>query len=69
LIRDVLATVNRMRADGVISDYAVGGAVAATFYLEPLSTVDVDIFVALQPPPGRVLLDASPLFDYLRAQG
>jgi hypothetical protein len=69
VIRDVLAMLNRMQADGVITDYAIGGAVGATFYLEPVSTVDVDVFVGLRPPPGRVLLDPSPIFEYLRSRG
>ena len=36
-----------MLADGVIDQYAIGGAVAATFYLEPAATIDVDVFVHL----------------------
>src|SRR6266700_205150 len=44
-IREVIETINRMQADGVIDRYAIGGAVGATFYLEPVSTLDVDIFV------------------------
>jgi len=44
-IEEVIRTVNQMKADGVIANYAIGGAVGATFYLEPVSTLDVDIFV------------------------
>jgi hypothetical protein len=44
-IEEVIRTVNQMKADGIITNYAIGGAVAATFYLEPISTLDVDIFV------------------------
>jgi hypothetical protein len=33
-----------MQSDGVIERYAIGGAVGATFYLEPIATLDVDIF-------------------------
>jgi hypothetical protein len=29
----------------VIERYAIGGAVGATFYLEPAATLDVDVFV------------------------
>ena len=31
-----------MRTDGVIGKYAIGGAVGATFYLEPSATLDID---------------------------
>ncbi|MFA6691868.1 MAG: hypothetical protein WCR98_07815 [Saccharofermentanales bacterium] len=44
-IREVIEIVNRMEEDGVISSYAIGGAVGATFYIEPASTMDVDIFI------------------------
>ena len=68
-IREVLNTTNRMAADGVIERYAVGGAVGATFYLEPVSTLDVDIFVSFRMEPGRVLISPQPIFDYLTARG
>ena len=34
-----------MQTDGVIGKYPFGGAVGATFYLEPFATIDIDIFV------------------------
>ena len=48
-IREVLKVVNQMQAEGVIERYAIGGAVGATFYLEPIATLDVDIFITLRP--------------------
>ena len=42
-IRDAIIVLNQMRADGVIERYAIGGAVGATFYLEPVATLDVDV--------------------------
>jgi hypothetical protein len=35
-----LAVVNDQKAAGVIGKYAIGGAVAATFYIEPTPTFD-----------------------------
>jgi len=35
------------------------GAVGATFYLEPIATVDVDVFVAFRPEPGKILVSPS----------
>jgi hypothetical protein len=46
-LKRTLAVINEMQADGVIGRYALGGAVGATFYLEPVRTVDVDVFVAI----------------------
>lgn len=68
-LEQVIQTINRMHADGVIGPYAIGGAVGATFYLEPLATIDVDIFVALRPEPGRVVITLQPIYDYLLAMG
>ena len=58
-----------MQADGIISQYAIGGAVGATFYLEPAATLDVDIFVTLPTAPGGLLLSLSPIYEYLKARG
>jgi hypothetical protein len=68
-IREVIAVINAMQADGVIERYAVGGAVGATFYLEPLATLDVDIFVALQTSRDSFLVSLQPIYDYLKARG
>jgi len=68
-IQEVINTINRMQADGVVERYAIGGAVGATFYLEPVATLDVDIFVAFRPDSGGLLLSLTPIFDYLRARG
>jgi len=68
-IEEVIKTINQMLADGVIERYAIGGAVGATFYLEPVATLDVDIFVAFQPVPGSLILSPQRLYDYLTARG
>ena len=68
-IKAVITTVNRMQAEGVIQRYAIGGAVGATFYLEPVATLDVDIFVAFRPGPGSLLVSPQRIFDYLKAHG
>lgn len=46
-----------------------GGAVGATFYLEPVATIDVDIFVTMEPPPGLVLISLAPIYSYLVEHG
>lgn len=47
VMETVLREINRLKRDGIIVDYAIGGAVAATFYMEPVETADLDIFVVL----------------------
>ena len=68
-IREAIATINQMQADGVIERYAIGGAVGATFYLEPIATLDVDIFVTFKSETGSAIASPQPIFDYLKARG
>ena len=68
-INRTIAVINQMQAAGVIGRYAIGGAVGATFYLEPVRTVDVDVFVAIQPEAGRLIITPKPIYDYLTARG
>lgn len=65
-IASVFRILNQMEKDGVIDRYAIGGAVAATFYLEPAATMDVDVFVGIHPSSGGLLLDPRPIFEYLK---
>lgn len=63
-----LQVLNALERDGIISRYAVGGAMAATFYTEPVLTFDLGIFVLL--PQGRGgLLTLAPLHEELRRRG
>lgn len=62
-----LDVINRMEADGVIGRYAIGGAMAAVFYVEPFATFDLDIFFALNVSGGLVTM--TPLYEYLAASG
>jgi hypothetical protein len=68
-VKATLEAINQMQADGVIGKYAIGGAVGATFYLEPAATVDLDIFAVLPAVSGRSLLSLAPIYDYLKARG
>lgn len=68
-IREVFQALNQMESDGIVGRGAIGGAVAATFHLEPLTTLDVDIFVSMKPEPGSMLLSLEPIFAYLKERG
>ncbi|MBM3860743.1 MAG: hypothetical protein FJ395_13975 [Verrucomicrobia bacterium] len=65
-MKATLKIINQMKADGVIGQYAIGGAVGATFYLEPTDTVDIDVFVSFRQQPGSALISLSPIYEYLR---
>lgn len=68
-MKETLEVINRMRADGIIGAYAIGEAVGATFYLEPVATMDIDVFLSFKLRPDSPLISLSPLFDYLRKLG
>jgi len=68
-IAEVIITINQMQVDGVIERYAIGGAVGATFHLEPVSTLDVDIFVIFRREPDSLLVSLQSIFNYLAAKG
>ena len=63
-----LRVLNDLERAGVVSRYAIGGAMAATFYVEPVLTFDLDVFILL-PGTSGALLTLSPLYEALRAQG
>jgi hypothetical protein len=68
-VKETLQMINQMRDDGIIGEYAIGGAVGATFYLEPAATLDVDIFVVLPAAQGSSLVSLSPIYQYLKTRG
>ncbi len=48
-LAEVLRAANDLVAAGLIEDYALGGALAAIYYVEPFTTYDADIiFVAAE---------------------
>lgn len=67
-MKGTLELINQMQTDGVIGEYAIGGAVGAMLYLEPAATLDVDVFVALPTSKGG-LLSLAPIYEYLKARG
>ena len=68
-LREVIEVLNQMRSDGVIDRYAIGGAVAATFYLEPVATLDVDVFIELHAQADSLIVDLSSIYEYLESEG
>ena len=68
-IAGVFRILEELVAEGLLESYAIGGAVAATYYLEPVSTQDVDVFVRLPSRPGAAILDPSPIFAFLSQRG
>lgn len=67
-MKKTIAVLNKMVRDGAIEDYAIAGAIGATFYVEPFATEDLDVLVVM-PSLGTGLIAEIPGLNYLRRQG
>jgi hypothetical protein len=66
-LADVLRAANDLLASGLIEDWALGGALAAIYYVEPFTTYDADIFFI---PKDKGLTSGIPaIYEHLQAQG
>src|SRR5574341_1784677 len=63
-----LQVLNELEREGVLSRYAIGGAMGATFSVELLLAFNLDIIVVLPKTEGS-LLTLAPLYQALRAKG
>jgi hypothetical protein len=61
-----LRIINGLQKSGVIKAYAIGGGIAATYYIEPVLTYDLDIFFV---PSAEGMDVLSPLYNELRKKG
>ena len=66
-MRKTLEVLNAMVLDGIIKDYAIGGAMGAMYYTEVVTTYDLDIFVVFADEERIDILD--PVYRYLRGRG
>ncbi len=57
-----------MVKDGVIQQYAIGGAVGALFYIEPINTNDLDVFFHVKDSSAGLDI-LVPLYKYLSGLG
>jgi hypothetical protein len=63
-----IKVLNALKREGFILDYALGGAVAALFYMEPIETHDLDVFISLPETEGP-LLSLDGVYRYLTERG
>jgi hypothetical protein len=67
-MKHALEVLNDLVRTNVIVDYAIGGAMGATFYLEPVLTMDLDVFVLFNDDDSN-LLPLQPIYKALAARG
>jgi hypothetical protein len=61
-----LRVIKDMARQGIIKAYAIGGGIAATYYIEPVLTYDLDIFFI---PSSEGLDVLAPIYEYARGLG
>ena len=62
-MEQTLRVINDITSRGIIKAYAIGGGVAATYYIEPVLTYDLDIFFI----PAKEGLDVlGPIYEYAK---
>jgi hypothetical protein len=66
-LADVLRAANGLVAAKLIEDWALGGALAAIYYVEPFTTYDADIFFI--PTDKRLTAGIPAIYAHLQAQG
>jgi hypothetical protein len=67
-MREALKVLLQLREEGVLADFAIGGAIAASFYAPAIATEDLDIFAFLRPSASGLLV-LTPLYERLQALG
>jgi hypothetical protein len=68
-LKHVFAEIEALRTAAIIRNYALGGAVGATYYVEPAATQDVDIFVAFTDDTSSTLAPLGPIYEFLIGRG
>jgi hypothetical protein len=63
-----LKTLLLLRDEGTLSQFAIGGAIAASFYAPAVATEDLDVFAFLKPSASGLLV-LTPLYDRLKELG
>jgi hypothetical protein len=65
---DALHALNDLKSEGVVEDYAVAGAMALVFWVDPVPTFDLDVLVFL-PEAASPIVDLSPIYSWSAARG
>lgn len=63
-----LDVIQDLQKKGLINQYAIGGGIAAVFYIESIMTFDIDIFF-IPAENEQNLLPLSPIYEYLKEKG
>ena len=69
-MKKTIEILNQLKKKGLIKDYAIGGGIAAIFYVEPILTYDLDVFIIISDTvKEQNLILLTPIYGYLEAKG
>jgi hypothetical protein len=66
-MKKTLLVLNDLKKKGIIIDYAIGGGMGIVFYIEPILTYDLDVFILTGN--GTDLQPLTSLYRYLKNLG
>jgi hypothetical protein len=66
-MKKTLIILNNLVAEGILQKYAIAGGIASLFYIEPVATFDLDLFVLV--PNEESLAPLSPIYRHLSQLG
>jgi hypothetical protein len=66
-MRNLAVLLNEMRTEGVITEYALFGAVAQMRYTEPIATLDADVLVSVAQTDRLDIL--TPIYEFCTNRG
>lgn len=67
-MRHTLQVLLQLRDEGTLAEFAIGGAIAASFYAPAVTTEDLDVFAFLKPSASGLLV-LTPLYDRMKELG
>jgi hypothetical protein len=68
-MKKALEVLNDLERKRLLLRYAIGGAMGATFYIEPVLTYDLDIFIVIPEEGGHILNPLGPIYLELKRKG
>lgn len=63
-----LGALNELKRDEVVSEYAIAGALALLFWIEPVATYDLDVLVFLPEASGPIV-SLAPIYRWAERHG
>ena len=69
-MKRAIEVINDLKKEGLIKDYAIGGAIGVLKWVEPFFTRDLDIFIIpIEEAKEKEIIDLSSIYEYLKKRG